>query len=116
MNHLLTTGLEPPTMKLRDHPLMSYQGLPNWPPTWTWIGGEENKHPKGEVGILQDVMLSTFQPSNRCYLIVEHERAAYMGCLLFDDASFCSQIFALLRGHCGHPVQHIGGLNFSHPP
>ena len=27
------------TTVLRHHPLMSYHGVPNWPPTWTWIDG-----------------------------------------------------------------------------
>jgi hypothetical protein len=112
MNYPLTTDLEP-IMKLRDHPQMSYRGLPNWPPAWIWIGGEENTHPKGEVGTLQDVMLSTLQPSNRCYLIIEYEHAVYMGCLLFDDPSFGAKVFTLLRSHCGHPVQHIGALDFA---
>src|SRR5213593_1335425 len=37
-------------MDLRNHPLMSRRGARNWPPVWTWIGGGENKRPKGEVG------------------------------------------------------------------
>ena len=39
-------------VKLRDHPLMSYRGIPNWPPVWTQmrIGGV--KIVKGEVGVL----------------------------------------------------------------
>jgi hypothetical protein len=36
-------------MLLRDHPLMSYRGLPSWPPAWTWIGGLDNKRPQGEM-------------------------------------------------------------------
>jgi hypothetical protein len=42
-------------MLLRDHPLMSYNGMPSWPPAWTWIGGVENDHPRGEVGILEAI-------------------------------------------------------------
>jgi DNA-binding NtrC family response regulator len=30
-------------MLLRDHPLMSRYGVPNWPPVWTWVNGVENK-------------------------------------------------------------------------
>src|SRR5262245_31271460 len=55
-------------MLLRDHPLMRYHGIPNWPPTWTWIGGFENKRPQGEVGILKTIELSNFQPANRFFL------------------------------------------------
>jgi hypothetical protein len=38
-------------MLLRDHPLMFYKGVSNWPPAGVWIDGPEDKHPKGEVGI-----------------------------------------------------------------
>src|SRR5262245_42213041 len=54
-------------MLLRNHPLMCYQGIPNWPPVWSWTRDGEN--PKGEVSILKTVKLSTilsvnfFQPS-----------------------------------------------------
>jgi hypothetical protein len=55
-------------MLLRNHPLMSRYGLPNWPPVWTWVDGLENKFPKGEVGTLKGVGLSGIQPPDRCYL------------------------------------------------
>jgi hypothetical protein len=45
-------------MLLRDHSLMSYHGLRNWPPVWNCIGRLENTHAKGEVGILKGVTLS----------------------------------------------------------
>jgi hypothetical protein len=63
-------------MLLRNHPLMSYHGVSSWPPVWTWTGGLANKDPEGEIGI---------QPTDRCYLYIEHEGASYVGCLLFDD-------------------------------
>jgi hypothetical protein len=34
-------------MELRNHPLMSYGGVKNWPPTWTLIEGVRNDLPKG---------------------------------------------------------------------
>jgi hypothetical protein len=37
-------------MLLRDHPLMRYHGLPNWPPAWTWIGGVETNSHKVKSG------------------------------------------------------------------
>jgi DNA-binding NtrC family response regulator len=36
-------------MLLRDHPLMSRDGAPNWPPVWAWVDGVENKLAKGEL-------------------------------------------------------------------
>jgi len=101
-------------MLLRDHPLLSYRGIPSWPPTWTWIEGEENKKPKGEIGTLIAVKLSVIEPPNRCYLLVHHQGSTYMGCLLINDLSFCAQITELLQNHCGHSLQDIGDLDLSH--
>jgi len=99
-------------MILRDHPLMSYRGLSNWPPVWTWRGGAgEDKRPRGEIGILRDVFLSQVEPRTRLYLIMEHERAEYMGCLLFNDATLCRQICELLDKHRGCPIADIGSLD-----
>jgi len=31
-------------MLVRNHPLMSYHGIPSWPPVWTFTDGPEKKH------------------------------------------------------------------------
>jgi hypothetical protein len=100
-------------MELRSHPLMTYRGINNWPPSWTWRGGEENIRPKGEVGILRDVFLSRVEPQSRLFLIIEHEQQEYMGCLLFNDRTFCGQICELLKAHCGRTIAEIGSLDAS---
>ena len=64
---------------LRDHPLLNHRGVPSWPPTWTWVGGSENKHPRGEIGILRAVEKSKIQPADKCFLFIEHEGAAFIG-------------------------------------
>jgi hypothetical protein len=87
-------------MLLRDHPPMRYHGLPNWPPSWTWIDGVENKRPQGEVGILKTIELSKVQPANQFFLrieYIEYEKSSYMGCLLFDDHAFCRYISEIFR-------------------
>jgi hypothetical protein len=103
-------------MQLRDHPLMFYRGVRNWPPVWTRIRGREDKHPMGEVGILREVRWSALQfaPLDRFFLVIDFERTVYMGCLLFDDAAFCLGIQHLLRDHCGSDIEYIGGLDISH--
>jgi hypothetical protein len=88
---------------------MSYHGLPNWPPVWTWMGGTENKRPRGEIGILKAVKVSGIEPANRIFLYIEYEKESYMGCLLFDNPPFCLQIAKLLQHWCGHPIGEIGG-------
>jgi hypothetical protein len=101
-------------MRLRDHPLMKYHGVANWPPVWTWRGGEENKNIRGEVGVVRDVFLSAIEPRTRVFLIVEHEANEYIGCVIFDDSAFCSQIYELLLGYRGQAVAQVGDLDVSH--
>jgi hypothetical protein len=100
-------------MQLRDHPLMSYRGLSNWPPVWTRIRGGANQHPNGEVGILREILWSPIQlrPRERFFLVVEYEGTVYMGCLLFDDAAFCLEMQQLLRDYCGCSIAYVGGLD-----
>ena len=100
-------------MLLRDHPLMSYKHVPNWPPRWIWIDGPEDKHPKGEVGILRAVLLSKDRV-NRCFLLIFHQESSYIGCLLFDNHAFCSQIVKLLKGYCNRSIAEIGSLDLSY--
>jgi hypothetical protein len=97
-------------MVLRDHPLMSYHGMPNWPPVWTYTSGPENKRPRGEIGVLKAVAQSTIQPADRCFLYIEHEGSTYIGCLLFDQSVFCHQVVKLLQGHCNLRIAEIGNL------
>lgn len=91
-------------MLLRDHPLMSSRSIRNWPPVWTYTGGTENQHPRGEIGILKSVTLSNIQPADRCFLYIEHQGSSYIGCLLFDDIVFCGQIAKLLQSYCNRPI------------
>src|SRR5262245_16086889 len=98
------------TTELRYHPLMSYRGLANWPPVWTWRagGGTEDKKARGEVGVLKEVILSAVEPRSRIFLIIDHENEEYMGCLLFSDLRFCQQIFQLLKDRIGDRIADIG--------
>ena len=46
-------------MLLRNHPLLNYQGVPSWPPVWTFTGGLENKRlRREEIGILTEVTMN----------------------------------------------------------
>ena len=101
-------------MRLRDHPLMSYQGIVNWPPTWVWLDGPEEQQPKGELGILKSVLLSKMDQANRCFLLISYKGSSYLGCLSFDDHAFCSQIVNILRNHCDYSIAEIGNLDLSH--
>jgi hypothetical protein len=93
---------------------MTYHGVENWPPVWTWRGGMENKKPRGEIGILRDAFLSRIEPHAQLFLIIEHEDEEYIGCVMFDDGTFCGQVFASLKQHCGKTVVEIGNLDLGH--
>jgi hypothetical protein len=101
-------------MLLRDHPLMTCKGLRSWPPAWLWIYGEENKYPRGEVGTLQEVVLSNINPADRCFLYNDYKGSTYVGCLLIENQTFCAQIVNVLQGHCSCPITDIGSLDVAH--
>ena len=102
-------------MLLRDHPLMSYKGNHSWPPAWTWRDGNATtKNLKGEVGILKDVIPSFISPYNRCFLVMEHRGAEYVGALLLGDTAFCREIFGVLVQNRGKTMQEIGSIDLAH--
>jgi hypothetical protein len=69
-------------MKLREHPLMVCGGIRNWPPIWLWIGGENNKRPRGEVGVLIRVEPSVVEP-RRLFLTIQYNDSEYNRHTLF---------------------------------
>ena len=101
-------------MKLRDHPLMTYKGVSSWPPAWLWRGGYASTNPKGEVGILKAVLRFHIQTPDRCFLIMEHCGAEYVGALLLNDPAFCQEIFEVLLVHIGKTIQEIGDIDLSY--
>jgi hypothetical protein len=100
-------------MKLRDHPLMSYRSVPNWPPVWTCGYEAEKKITKGEVGNLKHVMRVGGMPYT-CFLIIDYQGVRYVGSLLFDDVRFCTQIYNVLDARVGSSIADIGDLDVSH--
>ena len=98
-------------MDLRDHPLMSYRGIPNWPPVW--ICGTTNKRLTGEVGILARV-INNEKLRAKCFLVIEYETHVYTGCLLFDDESFSRQISELLEFYIGSSIRDIGSIDLAY--
>jgi hypothetical protein len=101
-------------MLLRDHPLMTFKGVRSWPPVWIWTGGAKNKRPRGEVGTLQEVLLSNMNPTERCFLYISHEGSSYIGSLLIEDKAFCSQVVKLLRNSCNRSIAAIGSMDLAH--
>jgi hypothetical protein len=98
--------------KLRDHPRMGYRGLHNWPPLSIRCSRGPYAKITGEVGILTGVKWYDLT-ANRCFLLMEFQSERYMGSLIFDDAAFCRQIYALLQDHIGESITEIGDLGIS---
>ena len=67
---------------------------------------------KKEVGILKSARMHEHSP-NKCFLIAEHEKLTYMGCLIFDDMKFCAQIHDLLQFNVGRSIAEIGSIDLS---
>lgn len=105
-------------MELRNHPLMSYRGVSNWPPTWTktGAGGEYRSTDslRGEIGTLERVILSRIEPDARMFLVIQFAGNSYMGTLLFKDAAFCRHIADVLQSRLGKTIKDIGDLELSY--
>jgi hypothetical protein len=100
-------------MQFRDHPLMSYRGVPNWPPVWTLARNGSVRILRGEVVVLTQV-LSNSEMSKKCYLVIDFEGERFVGTLLCDDPIFCLQIPDILRRYIGRRIIDIGDLDVSH--
>jgi hypothetical protein len=102
-------------MELRDHRLMSYRGVPNWPPVWVRRKNAEQQTLYGEIGILKRV-ITTGTDCRKSFLFVEHEGTPYIGCLIFSDPRFCRPIVKLLRRHCSYSIKYISAIDLDGVP
>ena len=89
-------------MKLRDHPLMSYGGLPSWPPLLLRMD-------EPEIGTLTHVRIDELSDC-RIILRIYDGKTEYLGYLMFDDDEFCLRVYDLLKRHVGKPVKDIGDI------
>ena len=100
-------------MRLRDHPLMTYHGVSNWPPVW--IQTSEQRRVIPEMGILKHVHCFENEPC-KTYLIIDHKNQVFVGRLLFSDPSFWDRVTRLLKQKIGWPIKELGELNISERP
>src|SRR5262245_55631408 len=98
-------------MKLRDHSLMCYRGVSNWPTAWVGRDAKQFRQLGGEIGILRNVIQSKIKPPNRLYLTIEHDGEEYLGVLLFDDPFACQRTYKLLLHHRGKLIHEIGEID-----
>ena len=99
-------------MKLRDHPLVSCVGATGLRHGFGEVVARIARR-NGEVGFLTDVILSNIDPPNTCFLVMQHMGAEYIGCLSFEDSAFCREIYRVLSGYCGSPIDEIGDIDIS---
>jgi len=64
--------------------------------------------------MLREVILSEIEPRDRCFMIMQHMGAEYIGCLLFEKTAFCRKIYEILREYCGNPIHEIGDIELSY--
>ena len=88
-------------------------GFQTWPPRWTSTHQGKDDKPLGEVGILEGVTMSHLTDT-KLFLFMQHRGFQYIGFMNFDDFTFSSQIFTLLKANIGHSIKEIGGLDVSH--
>ena len=101
-------------MNLRDHPMMIRKsGYSSWPPVWTTTHADRDNKPIGEVGTLEEVMMSNMI-YNKVFMFMESDGFRYMGLMTFDDLTFSSQIGILLKANRGRSIKDIGDLDVSH--
>jgi hypothetical protein len=102
-------------MKLRNHPVMSYRGVSNWPPVWTRIKEDGVTRVTGEVGVLIFVHSNPSMPK-KCFLVIDHGAEPYVGALIFDNQDFCKHVCGFLQNHLKRSIREIGDLDFPHTP
>jgi hypothetical protein len=97
-------------MKLKDHPLMKYHNVPNWPPSY--LTRDHSQELLKEFGILRAVTLDA-RESNRCFLMVEMDGLGYVSWLKFDNLAFRARFLDAVNVHLNKPMKDIGELEVS---
>ena len=85
-------------------------GRRSWPPLWITTHHNRDDKPIGEIGSLEDAMMSELI-DNKVFMFMQHDGLRYMGFMCFDDARFCSNIYILLKSKIGLSIKEIGDLD-----
>jgi len=99
-------------MKLRDHPLMSYRGLRNWPLVWVAKDLKSTQRLSGEVGVLKDVRMYDLS-FKRIFLTIEYDKQLYIGCLFLDNFGFCQTVYNKLKNCVGWTIEEIAEMDMA---
>ena len=83
-----------------------------WPPSWTTTGQDPEAKPFGEIGELEQVLMSQ-DINDLLYLVIRENGLKYMGAIAFDDPILCQKLGAFLKSHIGLSIKAIGDLELS---
>jgi len=98
-------------MQLRNHPMMTFEGRPIWPPHWIWISGPDSRqNPVGEVGALENVRVSRVFKNTLFLTVSMLNGNRYMGSLSFDDVEFARKVFSVFKEHIGQAIKDIAEI------
>jgi hypothetical protein len=98
-------------VKLREYSVRSlHDQVFSWPPLWTGVKEKGHHTLTGEIGTLRYVYANQVVWT-KCYLVIEHERENYVGCLFFTSHNLSKQIISLLQRHIGQTIKEIGNLD-----
>jgi hypothetical protein len=99
-------------MKLRDQLRTDKGTFYNSPPIWTNTREDPTDKPQGEIGNLQDVLMSE-DDYDVLFIAIEYQGRRYMGAMGFDSPDLCLQIFILLLSHIGLSIKEIGDIDLA---
>jgi hypothetical protein len=60
--------------------------------------------------------LSDIDPPTKCFLVMHHMGAEYIGCLSFGNSAFCREIYGVLSDYRDNSIHDIGDIDISHTP
>lgn|SRR6266850_887972 len=93
-------------MKLRDYVRMHKEMFSNWPPILTNTRHDPTDKPQGEIGNLQQVLMS--KDDDVLFIAIQYQGRRYMGAMGFDSKAVYSEIHDLLQSHIGFSIKDIG--------
>jgi hypothetical protein len=98
-------------MKLRDKLRTDKGSFYNWPPIWTNTREDPTDKPRGEIGNLQEVIMTPEAADDILFITIDYQGRRYMGAMAVDSAALCRQIYLLLQSHVGLSIEEIGNLD-----
>ena len=104
----ISLAIDPTTLSYLD----DQEWYCHWPPVWRAIDPNRDENPLGEIGILDDVVMSEFFDTE-IFVLMVYQGWRYTGVMAFDSPEFCRQIYSLFKSNIGRSIKNIGALDLS---